>query len=71
MVSTMPKNLLKTIKTERGIVQRQNYEELKNSGDHKTLLDALKENPLRFIAYLIFVGFIIYVSTKPFLNLAN
>ena len=63
--------LIERYQTERGISQRKNYEELKKSGGHKTLLDAFKENPFRFVAYLIFVGFIVYVSTKPFLNLAN
>lgn len=63
------KNLIEQYQTERGITQRHTYEQLKKSGGHRTLLDAFKENPLRFVAYLIFVGFIIYVSTKPFLAL--
>jgi hypothetical protein len=61
------KILIEKYQTERGITQRQNYQELKMSGGHKTLMDAFKENPFRFVAYLIFVGFIIYISTKPFL----
>jgi hypothetical protein len=65
------KILIEKYQTERGISQRRNYEELKKSGDHKTLLNAFTENPFRFIAYLIFVGFIIYVSTKPFLTLTD
>ena len=65
------KIIIEKYQTERGISQRRNYEELKKSGDHKTFLNAFTENPFRFIAYLIFVGFIIYVSTKPFLTLAD
>ena len=61
------KELIEKYQTERGISQRQTYDELKKTGDHKTLLDAFQENPFKFVAYLIFVGFIIYVSTKPFL----
>jgi len=61
------KAVIEKYQTERGISQRHTYEALKQSGAHKTLLDSLKENPIRFIAYIIFVGFIIYVSTKPFL----
>ena len=64
------KILIENYQTKRGISQRQNYEELKKSGAHKTLLDVFKENPFRFAAYLIFVGFIVYVSTKPFLTLS-
>jgi hypothetical protein len=63
------KAVIDDYQTERGVSQRNNYEKLKLSGSHKTLLDAFKENPLKFIAYLIFVGFIIYISTKPFLTL--
>ena len=65
------KKLIEKYQTERGISQRRKYEEPKKSGDNKTLLDAFTESPLKFIAYLIFVGFIIYVSTKPFLTLAE
>ena len=65
------KILIEKYQTERGISQRRNYEELKESGSHKTLLDSFKESPFRFVAYLIFVGFIVYVSTKPFLTLTD
>src|SRR5210317_818810 len=49
------KKLIENYQAERGISQRHHYEELKKSGGHKTLLDAFKENPFRFVAYLIFV----------------
>ena len=65
------KALIENYQTERGVSQRHDYEELKKSGGHKTLSDAFKENPFRFIAYLAIVGFIIYVSTKPFLTLTS
>ncbi len=65
------KTLIEEYQTKRGISQRQSYEELKQTGGHKTLMDAFRENPFRFIAYLIFIGFIIYVSTKPFLTLTS
>jgi len=64
------KTLIEKYQAERSMSQRHHYEELKKSGDHKTLMDAFKENPFRFIAYLIFAGFIIYISTKPFLTLS-
>lgn len=65
------KELIEQYQNERGLTQRHIYEQLKNSGEHKTLLDAFKENPFRFIAYILFVGFIVYVSTKPFISLNN
>ena len=61
------KILIEQYQTELGISQRENYEKLKKSGEHKTFLDSFKENPFRFVAYLIIVGFIVYISTKPFL----
>jgi hypothetical protein len=63
--------IIEKYQSERSASQRHHYEELKQSGSHKTFLDALKENPFRFVAYLVFIGFIIYLSTKPFLTLSN
>lgn len=65
------RSLIDKYQHERGINQRETYAQLKNSGEHKTLLVAFRENPFRFIAYVIFVLIIIYFSIKPFMNLAN
>ena len=34
----------------------------------QTMLDAFRENPLRFIAYLGIALFVLYLSTKPFID---
>lgn len=63
------KTLIDTYQHERGITQREAYTQLKNSGEHRTILDAFKENPYRFIAYIIFIMVLLYFSIKPFINL--
>lgn len=65
------KSLIKIYQQERSTVQREAYAKLKHSGEHKTFIDIFKDNPYRFIAYLVFVLLIIYFSIKPFLNLAH
>ena len=65
------RDLIEQYQQERGTTQQQAYIQLKDAGRHKTLLDSFKENPIRFIAYIILIGFILYVSTKPFLSLGN
>lgn len=40
------------------------YLELKQKGEHKTLFKSIKERPLLFLALLVMMGFIGYVSLK-------
>ena len=61
------KSLIEEYQIKRGISERDKYEQLKISGKNKTLYSAFINKPIRFIVYLIIVGFVIYVSTKPFL----
>ena len=65
------KSLIDIYQHDRGINQREAYDLLKNSGQHKTILDSFKENPARFIAYVIFILVLLYFSTKPFISLGN
>lgn len=65
------KTLIDTYQHKRGINQREAYAQLKNSGDHKTILDVFNENPARFIVYIIFILFLLYFSIKPFISLSN
>lgn len=65
------KSLVEIYQHERGITQREAYAVLKNSGKHKTMMDAFHENPARFIAYILFALFILYFSIRPFLGFGN
>ncbi len=48
---------------------RAEYEKLCAEGRQRTLLDMIKESPLRFLAYLIVIALILYFSIKPFMTL--
>lgn len=47
---------------------RAEYNSLRQAGSQRTVLDVVRENPVRFIAYLLAILVILYFSTKPFLD---
>lgn len=49
--------------------QREKYIQLKTEGRQRTFADVIKEDPLRFIVYLLLIGIILYFSIHPFLSL--
>jgi hypothetical protein len=63
------KSLIDDYQKKRFIQQRAVYEQLKREGKHRTLTDIIKENPLRFILYIIIILVLLYFSTRPFINL--
>lgn len=65
------RDLIDEYQQQRGTTQRQAYEALKNAGEHKTIVDAFRENPIRFIAYIAFIILILYLSIKPFISLSS
>jgi hypothetical protein len=65
------KALIEQYQEERAVRIRREYEELKQQGKHRRLSDAFRERPLEFIFYLLIVALILYLSTKPFLDLAH
>jgi hypothetical protein len=65
------KDLIKAYQVERGIRKREEYKQLKREGKHRTLVDAIREQPMQFLVYLAIAALIIYLSTKPFLDLAG
>lgn len=60
------KALLEDYQRERAARIRDEYEQSKRAGTARGLLDALRENPLRFVAYLALIALVIYLSTAPF-----
>jgi len=50
---------------------RAEYQKLRAEGRQRTLLDMIKESPLRFLAYLVVIGLILYFSIKPFMALGS
>ena len=58
--------LIKRYQQERFSRARSEYEKLKSEGKNRTIVDEIKENPVRFILYLIIAALIVYLSIKPF-----
>lgn len=55
----------------RAAQARAAYTQLKAQGKHRTVLDTLRENPIRFLVYLSAAAALFYLSTKPFLGLGS
>lgn len=63
------RTLLDAYAAERQAKARNAYETLKAEGKARTLLDIARENPLRFVAYLILAAGLVWVSTVPFIQM--
>lgn len=63
------KALLKAYEQERFARVRGEYEALKEQGKARTFLDIARENPVRYIAYIVIIGGLLYISVVPFLGL--
>lgn len=48
---------------------RDEYDALKREGMHRTVLDELREHPVKFIAFTALAGAILYFSVAPFVTL--
>lgn len=58
------RQLLAQYQQQRQITQRQLYLERKKAGQQKTFSDSVREKPLLFIAYLIVLILVSYVSVR-------
>ncbi len=65
------KALIEQYQEERTLRIRREYKELRQQGKHRKLRDVFRERPLEFLFYLLIAALILYLSTKPFLDLAN
>ena len=65
------KLLIEKYQQERLARARAEYEQLKKAGKNRTVIDLIKENPVRFIAYLAIIALVAYLSTKPFLHIGK
>ena len=52
-------------------VQKEKFRQLAQNGEINTVFDRLKQNPLQVIIYIAITLFILYVSTKPFINIGD
>ncbi len=61
--------LIAAYQQQRGETQRALYQQLKSSGEHKTLLRSFKQNPLQFLMYLGLIYMVLYFSIKFILEI--
>jgi hypothetical protein len=61
--------LIANYQKERASRAREEYRALKAEGRHLTLWDSFKRHPVRSIAALLAVAFVVYVSVGPFLRM--
>ena len=58
-------------KRERAIKIKEEYARLEREGKNKTFIDAVKQNPVRFIVHLALAVLVIYLSARLVLDLAQ
>lgn len=63
------KALIAAYQDERGRRVRQLYEEQRAQGLHPTVWQSVARHPLRFVGVMAAVGFILYVSVRPFMTM--
>jgi len=63
--------LIDQYQRERAARVRDEYARLKQAGRHRTVIDVVKDNPRRFIVYLVAIAVIAYLSTMPFISLGQ
>ena len=47
---------------------RAEYEAQKRAGTQRTIIDEIREYPLRFLITIAFIGFLLYVTLYPFID---
>lgn len=62
------RSLIEAYQHERQVRVKQAYAVLEKTGKQRTVIDVIKDNPLRFIIYLVAIVVIVYLSTKPFMD---
>ena len=63
--------LLRDYQQQRVVRVRDEYEKLRQAGEHRTFWRELKAHPARVVAYLAIIAVIVYFSTMPFVDFAG
>ena len=61
--------LIDTYQQQRRQCARSAYEELRQRGEQRTVMDRIREAPLLTVTYLVAALVILYLSVMPFLGL--
>jgi hypothetical protein len=67
----LARSMIAAYQRERVIRVREEYAQLRREGRHRTLIDVIRENPLRFFVYLAIIVAIVYFSIKPFMDIGK
>lgn len=62
------RSLIEEYQKQRTAEMRDEYARLKKEGKAETVLDRIKEHPIRFLLFIAIIVLILYGSTKPFLD---
>ncbi len=60
--------LLNSYQQQRSQRVQDEFAESRQKGEQAGIFDRIIENPVRFIGYLIILGFLLYISIIPFLD---
>ncbi len=60
--------LLNAYQQQRRQRIQDEFAESQQKGEQRGIFERILENPVRFIGYLIILGFVLYVSVMPFLD---
>ena len=63
--------LLNAYQSERTVRMREEYARLKREGKNKTFIDAVMQNPVRFVIHSVLALLVIYLSVRLVLDLAK
>ena len=63
--------LLDAYQAQRASKARAEYDDQKLEGKSKTFIDLFKQDPIRYIGYLLAIVFILYFTTILFFNLGS
>ena len=63
--------LIEQYQKERAYKAKKEYQKLKSEGKAETILDRMKQNPIQFIVYIALLVLVVYLSTKPFIDIGK
>lgn len=65
------RSLVEEYQAERFAKARDECEQLKKEGQNRSFIDEVRENPVRILAYLAAIAVVVYLSTKPFMDIGK
>ena len=65
------RSLIAEYQNKRLLRVREEYALLQEQGRNRTLLDVIREDPLRFVIYLAFIAMVIFFSIQPFMDVGK